>query len=769
MEPILTKLRGSCIIVLLILGGLVRGAEVPLGTLPVWTTSEQNIYSTGMIWRDCNRDGVIDVFFSNGNDIVRAANNIYLFGHGPFPTSASWYSANREYSGHCAVGDIDDNGYPDLIVSNYLGLGFGYPNRSDLYYNNNGLPNASPDWQTPDSIFSFSCALGDMDNDGDLDIAFATGEGYYQDYQQNLIYRNDNGTFAETPLWTSADAGAALDVTWGDVDNDGDLDLAFTYDAAATAVYYNDNGIVETTPSWRAATVESGNTLLFGDVNGDGWLDLVVAYNNQLGGQGRFRVYFNDGTGRLNTTHGWQSQDGGNGSAIALYDYDNDGDDDLAAGRWFSRLWVYENLGTTFSVAPVWSNGIDVVTEELAWVDIDGQGVIPMADTFVVDGARKLFYTTRHPLYEIDSVKVDGAWLDYPDFCYDLVSGWLSLAEPPMTEVVCYYRYSYANDLAVSNWGGANMVFANRTPPPVNVMADNSFGPAPLMVQFHDYSAGAYAWLWNFGDGATSQEQNPQHSYGTPGYYDVEISVTTSERTFHRLVGGMVSAYADTLTIDSARLVDGRVRVDVLLHNYLPVSEITIPYSWAGTFDLQQDSISVTGLRTQYFSNVNLLSWNGDTREATVRLGVGNGPFLEPGEGSVLSIFFTNVGESVSGSSPIRLVSGTSYDPELISHAGAYRPETIDGLVYDDCCVGRVGDANGFDGDEPTIGDISILIFAKYIRGRCDGVIECIEEGDVNQSGGAMPDCRDITISDIMRLVDYLFITGHSAGLPSCL
>jgi PKD repeat protein len=748
---------------------LVHGAAVPLGTMPVWATSEQGIYSTGMIWRDSNRDGVIDVFFSNGNDIVQAANNVYLFGQGLLPTSASWYSANQEYSGHCAVGDIDDNGYPDLIVANYLGQDFGFPNRSDLYYNSSGLPSTSPDWQTPEEIFSFSCALGDVDNDGDLDIAFATGEGYYQDYQHCLVYRNDGGAFATTPHWMSDSVGAAMDVTWGDVDNDGDLDLAFTYDRKATAVYYNDNGGLETTPSWRAATVESGNTLVFSDINGDGWLDLIVAYNNQLGGEGRFRVYFNDGAGALNTTHGWQSQVGGYGSALALYDYDNDGDDDLATGRWFNRLWIYENLGSTLTTTPVWSNGLDIVAEELAWVDIDGLGVLPLADTLAADGARKLFYTSRHPLYEIDSVKADGVRLDYPDYCYDLVSGWLSLADAPMTEAICYYRYSFMNDLAVSNWDTVNMVFGNTTPPFVDVSADNSFGPVPLTVQFQDKSAGAYAWNWDFGDGATSTEQSPAHVYEIPGYYDVDVAVTNAERTYYRTVAGMVSAHADTLMFDSVLIVGNRARVDVNLHNYMPLSEVTIPFSWAGPLDLRCDSFSVFGVRTEGFPPPQILGFDSYNKQATIRLDAGNGPLLDPGDGSVLAIFFTNIGGSDPSPNPITFLAGGEYGPELVSYAGVYPPATVDGWVYSDCCIGRVGDVNGIDGDEPTLGDIMLLVYAKFIFGRCDGVIECLEEGDVNQSGGATPTCDDITLGDIMILVDYLFVTGPSAGLRDCL
>lgn len=72
------------------------------------------------------------------------------------------------------------------------------------------------------------------------------------------------------------------------------------------------------------------------------------------------------------------------------------------------------------------------------------------------------------------------------------------------------------------------------------------------------------------------------------------------------------------------------------------------------------------------------------------------------------------------------------------------------------CCVGRPSDANGISGDEPTIGDISVLIDAKFITGTCDGILGCLAEADVNQSGGCLPTCSDITIGDISLLIHYL-------------
>jgi len=85
------------------------------------------------------------------------------------------------------------------------------------------------------------------------------------------------------------------------------------------------------------------------------------------------------------------------------------------------------------------------------------------------------------------------------------------------------------------------------------------------------------------------------------------------------------------------------------------------------------------------------------------------------------------------------------------------------------CCSNRVGDANGNGGDEPDVGDVSVMIDAKFITGTCDGITVCLAEADINQSGGATPTCDDITIGDISTLIDYLFITGPSIVLPDCL
>jgi hypothetical protein len=102
-----------------------------------------------------------------------------------------------------------------------------------------------------------------------------------------------------------------------------------------------------------------------------------------------------------------------------------------------------------------------------------------------------------------------------------------------------------------------------------------------------------------------------------------------------------------------------------------------------------------------------------------------------------------------------------------VSYAKNWWIATVNGCDFG-CCEGRVGDANGQGGDEPTIGDISVIIDALFISGSPDP-ISCLAEADINQSGGPDPVYDDITIGDISILIDYLFITGESLGLNDCL
>jgi len=76
-----------------------------------------------------------------------------------------------------------------------------------------------------------------------------------------------------------------------------------------------------------------------------------------------------------------------------------------------------------------------------------------------------------------------------------------------------------------------NSIPFNQTPPQARFEGKPATGYPPLAVQFTDQSvAGASpisTWLWNFGDGTTSVEQNPKHLFYTPGDYTVSLTVTT--------------------------------------------------------------------------------------------------------------------------------------------------------------------------------------------------------------------------------------------------
>jgi PKD repeat protein len=66
--------------------------------------------------------------------------------------------------------------------------------------------------------------------------------------------------------------------------------------------------------------------------------------------------------------------------------------------------------------------------------------------------------------------------------------------------------------------------------PVVSFSVDRSSGPDPLTVQFTDTSKNTpTSWEWTFGDGSTSSDQNPSHTYYTPGHYTVILTATNTQ------------------------------------------------------------------------------------------------------------------------------------------------------------------------------------------------------------------------------------------------
>ncbi len=178
-----------------------------------------------------------------------------------------------------AIGDVNGDGKPDFVVANQRS------NTISVYLNQMiGLGGAEP-WFAPPQNFAiatgaFSVALGDINQDGRLDIV-VTG---------NTVSVLLNATVsAHDPLTfdqhTFAAGGGAAYVALGDVDNDNDLDIAVTNPAANTAsVLLNTTAPGATTPSFTEQSLVTGDgvssfnpeMVALGDINGDGRSDLVV-------------------------------------------------------------------------------------------------------------------------------------------------------------------------------------------------------------------------------------------------------------------------------------------------------------------------------------------------------------------------------------------------------------------------------------------------------------------------------------------------------------
>lgn len=420
---------------------------------PVWQAPSDG-YPTGVAWADIDGNGWPDLVVTNGLDAGFASNVVYFNVNGEIETTPGWTSADTLSSGNLFVGDLDRDGDPDLVNANMGHQPTGRaPQPHTIYFNDRGL-HPTPDWESAPSN-AFSLSVGDPDNDGDLDVAFGQGfsavDPAETKYERSVIYFNEGGSFSSTPGWQSDSSYVAVDIAFGDVDNDGDHDLALTGRGMGLAIFYNHEGTLETTPSWQTKEFLGGRQMAFGDVDADGYPELAVCAVTEYGKGGGQFILLKNSDGVLEKSPSWSCDAYVEPSAVVWADADGDGDLDLAGGGWNTHVGIFENAGGILTDTYVWLHTPGWL-QQLAWGDFDRSGLEPAHREFACDGNRSLFYMGVQALHELLGVEVNGVPLSLDEYCCNLAEGWISLSEAPAPGSVLAIRYIRSRnlDLAVT-------------------------------------------------------------------------------------------------------------------------------------------------------------------------------------------------------------------------------------------------------------------------------------------------------------------------------
>src|SRR5215813_7347690 len=354
------------------------------------------------IWGDINNDGFLDlivptlssepfVYLNNGDGTFTDIRATCGIERAPSFDNGDW----RGF----AFGDYDGDGNLDLYVAELAQNG---AQKRDLLFKGNG--DGTFENVTVAAGIETSNALGnsafwfDYDNDGKLDL-------FVKNYASaNRLYRNNgDGTFTQVP-----DAAGLADATmggfhgticsFGDYDNDGLMDVAFSVETAA--FYRNEGGTyVDASASAGVLPLVHSKGMAWGDYNNDGLLDLYYA-RGQASGQNPLKdtLLRNNGDGTFTdvtveagidtTTNTWAGVWG---------DYDNDGFLDLfvtrpgttTVGPGNANILYHNNGNGTFTdVAAaqgvaLQDNQITSAHKVAAWVDYNNDGFL---DLLIKDG-----------------------------------------------------------------------------------------------------------------------------------------------------------------------------------------------------------------------------------------------------------------------------------------------------------------------------------------------------------------------------------------------
>jgi len=305
-------------------------------------------YCLGSVFGDIDNDGWVDLYVPKGGVYEIETNRLFKNVNGKFVDItekagvAGIVDGKPAFTYGAAMADYDKDGFLDIYLANY-GVG-----AKNILYRNNGdgtFTDVTDKAGVGDKSWSWSATWADVNGDGWPDLYVVNGR--YPAGEPNKLYINKgDGTFVEMAEKLGvADDGWGLGATFGDVNNDGALDLYVSNYIGDNNLYINDgkgnfkkaNYLIKGAPKdhW-------GKGPTFGDVNNDGWLDLYEG-DCKLANQ----LYINKGgkfENMINSVPAAKCETVRTKGTV-LADFNNDGQLDLYIVNWGAANKLLLNKG----------------------------------------------------------------------------------------------------------------------------------------------------------------------------------------------------------------------------------------------------------------------------------------------------------------------------------------------------------------------------------------------------------------------------------------